>query len=110
MLYTQDGVFEDVPFNALARSHDEMKDFWQGTWTAMPDFTMTLVSAVADEHRGAAEWIMSATQTGSFQGLPATGKPFTLRAASMARFTDGRIAHWADYWSLSSFKQQVGLE
>lgn len=109
-LYLEDAVFEDIPFGVVARGHAEMKQFWQQTWTSMPDFTMTLVSVVADEHRGGAEWIMSATHSGDFPKYQATGKSFSLRAASMARFSKGRIAHWADYWSLSTFKQQVGLE
>ena len=108
-LFVDDGVFEDIPFAAAAHGHAEMRTFWEKTWAAMPDFTMTLVSAVADDRRGGAEWIMTATQTGGFQDHPATGKSFSLRAAAMVEFADGRIRHWTDYWSLSDFKQQVGL-
>lgn len=109
-LFLEDGVFEDVPFDAVARGHSEMRRFWLGTWAAMPDFTMTLVSVVADQHRGGAEWVMTATQTGSFLDFPATAKPFSLRAAAVVTFERGRVRHWSDFWSLSSFKQQVGLE
>lgn len=109
-LYLDHAIFEDVPFEAVARGHAEMKEFWTGTWAAMPDFTMTLTSVFADEDRGAAEWTMSATQSGGFQGLPATGRSFTLRAASIVEFSGGRILHWSDYWSLSTFKKMVGLE
>ncbi len=109
-LFLSDGMFEDVPFDAVARGHSEMKKFWLETWAAMPDFTMTIVSIVADQHRGGAEWIMSATQAGGFFDYPATGRRFSLRAAAVVTFEKGRIRHWSDFWCLSSFKQQVGLE
>lgn len=108
-LYLEDAVFEDIPFEAVARGHAEMKAFWRATWASMPDFTMKLVSTVADDRRGGAEWIMTATHSGDFLDYPATGKSFSLRAASIAEFSNGRIIHWADYWSLSTFKEQVGL-
>lgn len=108
-LFADDGVFEDIPFGAAAQGHAGMRAFWEETWAAMPDSTMTLVSAVADHRRGGAEWIMTATQTGGFQDHPATGKAFSLRAAAMVEFADGRIRQWSDYWSLFDFKRQVGL-
>lgn len=109
-LFVEDGVFEDVPFDAVARGHSEMKLFWTKTWSALPDFSMTLTSAFAGEQSGGAEWVMSATQKNAFLGLPATNKHFSLKAASIIGFTDGRIQSWTDYWSLSAFKKQVGLE
>lgn len=109
-LFAKGGVFEDVPFAAIANGHAQMKDFWTATWTALPDFTMTLVSTLDDGDRGAAEWIMSATHAGDFADNPATGRPFRVRAAAMVRFAEGRIAHWTDYWSLADFRRQVGLE
>lgn len=61
-------------------------------YASMPDYAQTLVSAVTDEHRGGAEWIMSGTLTGDFPGLKATGKPFSVRAAAAIRFRDGTIS------------------
>lgn len=109
-MFVENGVFEDVPFSAVARGHEEMIRFWSDTWAAMPDFKMSLTHVFADAENGAAEWVMSATQTGSFAGLPATGKRFSLKAAAIARFADGKIVHWTDYWSLNDFRKQVGLD
>ncbi len=109
-LFEEDGVFEDVPFAAIATGHAQMRQFWTATWAALPDFRMDLVSVIVDDHRGAAEWVMSATHEGDFEGNPATGKPFRLRAAAVATFRAGRIVHWTDYWSLADFRKQVGLD
>lgn len=109
-LFADDSIFEDVPFASVARGHAEMIRFWTDTWAAMPDFSMTLTHVFADADSGAAESVMSATQTGSFAGLPGTGRAFSLKAATIARFSNGKIAHWTDYWSLADFRKQVGLD
>lgn len=109
-LFAAHGVFEDVPFAAVATGHAEMKRFWTETWTALPDFRMELTSIVVDESRGAAEWIMSATHVGDFQDNPGTGRPFRLRAAAVVEFSLGRVSRWSDYWSLADFRKQVGLD
>lgn len=109
-LYADDIIFKDVALEILASGHAKVKELFESIYVSMPDYTATLVSAMADEHRGGAEWIMSGTHMDDFPGLPATGKSFSLPAASMIRFSGGRISHWTDYWSVSTFKQQVGLE
>lgn len=109
-LFARDGVFEDVPFDAVAKGHAEMIRFWTDTWAAMPDFTMTLTNMFADDDSGGVEWTMSATQMGAFADQPATGRSFALKAATIAHFSGGKIVRWTDYWSLSSFRRQVGLE
>lgn len=109
-LFTDDVVYEDVPFGVVKRGHAEAKELFEGTWTSLPDFAMTLKSVVADEDRGAMEWVMSGTHLGDFLEYPASGKSFSLRAAAVMRFSNGRISHWTNYWSLSSFKKQLGFE
>lgn len=109
-LFLPEAIFEDVPFGKVARGHAEMKAFWKETWTAIPDFTMELTSTLADAERGAAEWIMSGTQRGEAEGIPATGASFRLRAATVVRFAGGKILHWSDYWSLETLKKQIGAE
>lgn len=109
-IFTDDVVYEDVAIEAVAVGHAKIKELFETIYASMPDYTVKLVSAVADEDRGGAEFIMSGTHVGDFPKLPATGKYFSLRAASAMRFSNGRISHWNDYWSVSTFKEQVGLE
>jgi steroid delta-isomerase-like uncharacterized protein len=109
-LFAEHAIFEDVPFETVVCGHLEMKEFWTKTWRALPDFSMTLTSAFAEEHAGAAQWIMSATHESAFLSLPATNKQFSLKAASIIEFADQRIQRWTDYWSLSAFRKQVGLK
>lgn len=109
-LFAEDATFEDVALGIVAEGRAKIREMFESIYASMPDYAQTLVSAVADEHRGGVEWIMSGTLTGDFPGLKATGKSFSLRAAAAIQFRNGRIGRWADYWSVSTFKQQVGLE
>jgi steroid delta-isomerase-like uncharacterized protein len=48
-------------------------------WSAFPDLAFEIASvAEAGVGRVVAEWIMKGTNTGAFQGLPATGRPISL--------------------------------
>ena len=109
-IFTEDIVYDDVAINSVTVGHAKLKELFETIYASMPDYTVTLVSAVADEDRGGAEFIMSGTHVGDFPKLPATGKSFSLRAAAAMRFSNGRISHWNDYWSVLTFKEQVGLE
>lgn len=63
---------------------------------AFPDLRHTINDLVAEGDRVAVRWTMEATHRGPFAGIPATGKRVTLRAISIYRFQDGRVAQlWA---------------
>ena len=109
-LFAEDATYEDVPLEVMAKGHAGIRDLLETMYVSMPDFAITRVSVVADEDSGSAEWIQSGTFCGDFGDLKATGKPFSVRGGSIVRFANGRISRWTDYWSKSTFKEQVGLE
>lgn len=109
-LFTDDIVYDDVPLGVVANGRAELKGFFEATMTALPNWAMTIVSAFADEQSGAAEWIMTGTHVGDFPGYPASGKCLGVRASAIVKFSNGRISHWTDFWSLATFKEQLGFE
>ena len=52
---------------------------------------------------------MSGTHKGDLPGLPATGKPFSLRGASIYELHDGKIKRNSDYWDMVTFLKQIRL-
>ena len=108
--FAEDATFEDVPLEVMAKGHAEIRHLFETMFVSMPDFAIRPVSIVTDEDSGSAEWIQSGTFRGDFGDLKATGKPFSVRGAVIVRFANGRISRWTDYWSKSTFKEQVGLE
>ena len=104
--FTDDGVYEDVALGILNRGRREVTAFVQATLAAIPDFKIEPKSVFAAVDRLCVELIMTGTQTGDFPGLPATGKSFSIRIASIMEFQKGKICRITDYWSLASFPQQ----
>ena len=106
---TVDAVYEDVTLGAVNRSRDEARQFIQGAWAAFPDLRFELTAAsVAGEH-GTAEWMMLGTHQGDFAGLPATGKTFSVRGASILELAGDKIRHVRDYWDFATVLRQLGF-
>jgi steroid delta-isomerase-like uncharacterized protein len=105
--YTPDAVFEDLGVEEVFSGHKGLSKLFADTLAAYPDFRIEMLSAVADAKRGGSEWVMSGTHRGDFPGLPATGKFFRVRAASVLRFSKGRIVYQCDYWSMAQVMRQL---
>jgi ketosteroid isomerase-like protein len=57
----------------------------------------------------AMEWLMSGTHERDLPGMPAAGKTFSVRGATILELRDGRITRNRDYWDLATFLKQIGL-
>ena len=106
--FADDGVYEDVALATISRSKAQIREFVQASLTAIPDLGIEPKQVFATADRLCSEWTMSGTHTGSFPGLPGTGKRFSVEVASVLEWQDGKIRRNTDYWNLASFLQQVG--
>lgn len=82
--------------------HDEVK-------ASAPDFHIEIHDMVAEGDIGVSRWTASGTDTGGWQGMPATGKSWTVTGMTMSKFEDGKIVEsWANADNLG-LMQQIGL-
>ncbi len=87
----------------------EDQDAAKGWRSAFPDARMEVQEVVAEGDRVAVLWVGRGTNTGTGNGLPATGKTAELRGITIWRIVDGRIKEeWSAYNELS-LMQQLGL-
>ena len=108
--FTDDVVYEDVAIGKVNRGKKEVKDFISSMIVDFPDFKFEMKSGFNAGDWSAGEWVMSGTFAhSSIPGLPATGKTFSVRGASITQLRKGKISRNSDYWNLTSFLQQVGL-
>jgi steroid delta-isomerase-like uncharacterized protein len=107
-LVTDDVVYEDVAAGDLVEGTSAFKQLLTDAYTAIPDFTVTLDSGLVSGDLAAAEYVISGTQSGDLPYLTATGKSFTLRAASIFTVTDGKIQRESRYYNMLSFLTQLG--
>lgn len=81
----------------------------KGWRQAFPDLKMNVDLIVAENDLVAVRWTARGTNTGSGNGLPATGKSVTATGQATFRFVDGKIAEeWASGDTVGIMKQ-LGL-
>lgn len=79
------------------KSHglDEVKNIVGSFMNAFPDLRWKIDDIVAEGDRVVTRMTAQATNTGSYMGLPATGKKISCAVMGIARVDDGKIAeHW----------------
>jgi steroid delta-isomerase-like uncharacterized protein len=108
-LFTEDVVYEDVTTGVVNRSAAELRAFGEGFFSGFPDVTFELQSSFTNGTNGGAEWVMRATHTGDFPGMPTTGKPVEVRGVSIFEFAGDKIRRCSDYWDMATFLKQLGL-
>jgi len=74
---------------------EEVKNIVGSFMNAFPDLRWKIDDIVAEGERVVTRMTAQATNTGSYMGLPATGKKITCAVMGIARVDDGKIAeHW----------------
>jgi steroid delta-isomerase-like uncharacterized protein len=72
---------------------DAVKGMLMGFRAGLPDMTMTVEDAVAEDDRAVILWRLRATHTADLFGLPPTGKKVEMPGMSVFRVTDGMVVH-----------------
>lgn len=74
--------------------------------TGFPDYQTVVDDLVAEDDRVAVRITMSGTHTGTFMGIPATGKHVEFTGMYIARIANGKIAeHWGEEDGVSLLTQ-----
>ena len=75
-----------------------------------PDYQTVIDDLFAEGDKVAARISMSGTNTGSFMGIPATGKHVSFTGIYIARIANGKIVeHWGEEDSVSLLQQLGAL-
>jgi steroid delta-isomerase-like uncharacterized protein len=107
--YTDDAVYEEVPFGIVAHGKDEVRAHIEELFAPTPDLSLVVTNAFVAGDRAAVEWTVTATYTGQMAGLPAgTGQTITVRGTSILELEGDKIRADREYWDALSFLQQVG--
>jgi steroid delta-isomerase-like uncharacterized protein len=80
-------------------------------WSAFPDLAFDVAGvAEAGVGRVVAEWVMRGTNTGAFQGLPATGRPIALPGVDVIEIGADGIKAVTGYFDTRAIPEQLGLQ
>jgi steroid delta-isomerase-like uncharacterized protein len=87
----------------------EDQDAARGWKAAAPDLKMTVELMVAEGDLVTVLWRAEGTNTGTGNGLPATGKVIKSRGITIWRIKDGKICEEWSAFDMLSIMQQLGL-
>ncbi len=77
-----------------------------GWRTACPDLAIAVDDEVAEGDKVVVRWTATGTQTGDFQGFPATGKHVKVTGLTLFRVVQGKISHeWTQLDWLGLYEQ-----
>jgi steroid delta-isomerase-like uncharacterized protein len=78
-------------------------------FAAFADIQFALEAVLADDNHAIARFTARGTQTGAFQGIPATGKTVSVSALALYRVSSGKVVEqWLEYDQLGLL-QQLGV-
>jgi len=105
-LYAKDFVNHGVRSNS---SLEEDQAALKGWHAAFPDVVIVPEKLIAEDDLVTIYWIARGTNTGTGNGLPATGKKAEMAGITIWRIVDGKIKEeWSAFDQLSMMKQ-LGL-
>jgi steroid delta-isomerase-like uncharacterized protein len=106
----EDVVEEVVPVG-IYRGRAEATENLRGLLEAGPDFEVSLVRIVADEHHAVMEWRGTGTFSGDepYNGIVPNGKPIEMRVIEMLEIEDGLIVRNTIYYDNATFGRQIGM-
>jgi steroid delta-isomerase-like uncharacterized protein len=107
---TDDVDFEDVTFGEQLSGRAAVEAFIDKfTATFSSNYRFELITELTTETTMAAEWTVTGDHDRDSDMMPATNRPFTIRGATIARLSDGKLSYSRDYWDMAGFLRQVGV-
>ncbi|MGZ8984603.1 MAG: ester cyclase [Methylotenera sp.] len=107
--FAKNGTYQD-PVAGLITAQ-EIGAYTKGLWEAFPDLSFTIISQTeAGPGVVAAQWMMSGTNSGSFMGLPPTGRKVSIPGADFIEFTDDKIKSLIGYFDARATPLQLGMQ
>lgn len=76
---------------------------------AFPDLQITFEDQIVEGDKVASRWTTRGTHQGDLQGIPPTGKQFTMMGLVISRLADGKIAEEWETFDMLGMMQQLGV-
>jgi steroid delta-isomerase-like uncharacterized protein len=104
--YAKDVVLHTVPETKGAAN---AKAYYANYVTGFSDREFIVKETFAQGNKLTKYWIFKGKHTGTFFGIPATGKDVDVIGCTIVKMKDGKIAEEQDFMDNLEFMQQLGL-
>ena len=93
--------------NAVVEDTASLKQFARTLRSAFPDWRSELEELIEEDDRIAERWTGHGTQTGEFQGIPATGRQVAVPGTVFYRIAAGKIVEFRGQFDRMSMMEQL---
>ncbi len=103
-------TYSDPGTSGPLAAGEALRDHFAGLFAGFPDASFETVGLHAvSEQLAVWRWIMRGTNTGSYRGLPPTGRSVILPGCEFIEVRDGRVRRVEGYFDRLSLLSQLGL-
>lgn len=108
--FGHEAEYDDTPWGERRLGRDAVENYYRDLLTALPDLHIDVRNRLVTDDAVVLEVTTSGTQTGTWRGLPATGRPVRFPLCAIYRFTaNGKLASERIYYDRAGVLHQVGL-
>lgn len=91
------------------RGRDAFRSYLDELRTGFPDFHVRLDEVLAGDDVIMAEWTVTATHEGEFDGIPPTGRKMGFSGMDKLLVADGKVQEHHIYYDVQEMLEQLGL-
>jgi steroid delta-isomerase-like uncharacterized protein len=102
-----DCEYEVVPLGRKWRGKDEVREFYRGLWTGIPDVKLTLLDRVDADDCIVEESVVFGRMQGPLFGIEPSGKELRYRVVIFFPVRDGLFTGERIYFDVAGFVRQV---
>jgi steroid delta-isomerase-like uncharacterized protein len=106
--FVWEDVVEQVPFPGQGPGLEGLKDVLRGMRAAFPDLIFSIHEQIAEGDKVASRFEWTGTHTGTFLGVPATGRPVRVWGIVIDRLQAGRIKETRIIMDIFGLMMQLG--
>ena len=106
-LQTPDVIYHGTSMNM--NGIEEYKQVYSGFLSAFHDTQITVEELIAEGDKVTSRVSLNGTHKGEFDGLPPTGKVFTVKAFTIFRLVDGKIVEEWEAFDELGLMHQLGM-
>lgn len=106
--HAEDGTLISPIFRTV-QGRAEILGSYRSLFTTFPDWQYIGQQLLVDRDRVAEEFTVHATHSGTFMGLPPSGRKFDIRGVRLFEMKDGFIAQERRYYDFTGLLMQLGV-
>src|SRR5580692_6287375 len=107
--YVWEDVVEQVPLPGQGPGLDGLKDILRALRTGFPDIVFSIQEQITENDKVVTRFTWTGTHKGDFLGIPATGRPVSVKGVVIDRIVGGKMTDSRILMDNLGMMQQLGV-